>query len=108
MGPPKDTVPWRCVYAGFGVSWPVKEKERASSTELSNMRPMPPLYNDRGPRRLLPKAFAREKGELAPLFTVPLIRKPSTAFWLRSLGVSDSGVSAAGAVEVGCGADSFK
>ncbi len=62
------------------MSWPVNEKERASRTELSNMRPMPPLYKERGPRRLFPKAAASEKGELAPLLTVPLMRNPSTAF----------------------------
>src|SRR5580693_2925200 len=74
-------------YPGFGVSCPVNEKERASNAELSRIKPRLPLYKLPGPRRLLPKAAACAKGELAPLFTVPLMSRPSVARWFKSLAL---------------------
>ena len=63
------------------------EKVRASRAELSTIKPRLPLYRLPGPRRLLPKAAACAKGELAPLFTVPLMSRPSEARWFRSLAL---------------------
>src|SRR5580704_6360055 len=61
------------------------------------MTPMLPLYSDRDPRRLLPKACAIAKGELAALLAVPLIRKPSAARWLSS---ALAGIPASGSAEL--------
>src|SRR4051812_47144729 len=83
-GPPKDAIPIRWLYAGFGVSWPVNENDRASSAELPSRNPTLPLYNDRAPRRLLPNAADCANGEAAPLLTLPLIRKPSAGAWVDS------------------------
>src|SRR5262249_22292471 len=47
-------------------------------------RPMLPLYSDRCPRRKLPNAGDWANGVEAPLFWLPLIRRPSEARWLRS------------------------
>src|ERR1700680_1190083 len=74
-------------YEGLGVFCPVKEKVRASSAELSRIKPRPPLYRLPEPRRLLPKAAACANGELAPLFTVPWISRPSEARWFNSAGL---------------------
>src|SRR5258708_39244396 len=103
MGPPNDTTPVRRLKAGLGVSWPVREYERASNRELFSINPILPLYSDLGPRRLLPKAGASENGELAPLFTVPLIRNPSAARLLSSSALWFENSSVAGvAVSLGC------
>src|SRR5207237_5929376 len=42
-GPPKVPVERKCAKAGLGVSWPVREKGRASKAELSRMSARFPL-----------------------------------------------------------------
>ncbi len=67
MGPPKVATAVMRLYAGLGVFWPLREKGRASSAELSKIRPIPPLYSPRLPLRLLPKAKDCANGEAPPL-----------------------------------------
>ena len=45
---------------------------------------IPPLWSPFVPLRLLPNAASCANGEAAPLFALPLMRKPSAARWLRS------------------------
>src|SRR6202795_314897 len=66
------------------------------------MKPRLPLYSDRDPRRLLPKACAIANGELAALFAVPLIKNPSAARWLSSDGFWFEKASLLGVVASGC------
>src|SRR5258708_24865381 len=72
---------------------------------------MPPLYSDRAPRRLFPKAASCANGEDALLLTLPLIRNPSAASADRSppespatTGASFGRVSAAAAADPAGGA----
>src|SRR4051812_19624071 len=98
MGPPKETMPIRWLYAGFGVSWPVNENALASSAEFPSRKPTLPLYKDRAPRRLLPKAADWAKGDAAPLLTLPLMRNPSEGAWLASAAPeAAAGAGSAGA-----------
>ena len=60
----------------------MKENGRASQDEL---------YSDREPGRLFPKAADCANGEVAPLFTLPLIRKPSAAAAAESPSASAGG-----------------
>ena len=59
------------------------------------------LYIDLGLLRELPKAGNIEKGELAPLFTLPLMRKPSAARSARSAAFSGATGSRADGVASG-------
>src|SRR3982751_4284233 len=77
MGPPKDARPCTWLLAGLGVSCPIIEYGFAFKAELSITRPRLLLYSDRSPRRLFPNAADCANGVAAPLFTLPLIRKPS-------------------------------
>ncbi len=76
-GPPREKSPVNRSYAGFGVSCPVIENDCASRFELSNVIPRFPLYSDRPALRKLPNAADCANGEDAPLFTLPLISRPS-------------------------------
>ena len=92
------------LYEGFGVLPVVKEYGLASHEELPRIVPTPPVYNDRPPRRLLPKAGSCANGDAAPLFTLPLTSNQAAApnaesATAGSAGAADAVAGAAGALD---------
>src|SRR5437763_6814289 len=73
-------------------------------------RPRLLLYRERSPRRLLPNAADCANGVAAPLFTLPLIRKPSLGAPLAALisaGALLAGVALPPLASLGASADAF-
>src|SRR5262245_2497379 len=79
IGPPKVPMTRTSLYRSLVACVPANENGLASHAEVSACTPRAKLYNAPGRRRLFPNAAGCANGDAAPLFTLPLITKPSDA-----------------------------